>query len=243
MANIQIDITANGTKTLKTAGKYCDRDIEVNVSVPSESCGITPTGTKQITSNGVHDVTNYASANVNVPVPDGYIKPSGFLSVKSNGTFDVTEKASVVVDVPSSAPTPTQFTNLLTHASTTTTLNKAYNGGERLGAICIIVHLPSIGITTTQKLEIRFRGLVIDLSSASIRRSTDGTTWSSLKAMIPPEIDEHGDCKVTISSFNPSSYQYLLFPFRNNSAAVTMDNYAGAILTINEPIGNGGYVG
>ena len=35
MANTQIDITANGKKTLKTAGKYCDRDIEVNVNVPS----------------------------------------------------------------------------------------------------------------------------------------------------------------------------------------------------------------
>ena len=61
MANTQIDITANGTKTLKTAGKYCDRDIDVNVSVPSGG-GITPTGTKEITTNGVHDVTDYASA-------------------------------------------------------------------------------------------------------------------------------------------------------------------------------------
>ena len=35
MANHQINITENGTKTLKTAGKYCDRDIDVVVDVPS----------------------------------------------------------------------------------------------------------------------------------------------------------------------------------------------------------------
>lgn len=31
----QISITENGTTTLATAGKYCDRNIDVNVSVPS----------------------------------------------------------------------------------------------------------------------------------------------------------------------------------------------------------------
>ena len=31
--SFQIDITQNGTTTLATAGKYCDRNIDVNVSV------------------------------------------------------------------------------------------------------------------------------------------------------------------------------------------------------------------
>ena len=35
MSNIQIAITDNGTKTLLTAGKYCDRNIDVVVNVPS----------------------------------------------------------------------------------------------------------------------------------------------------------------------------------------------------------------
>lgn len=34
MANHQINVTENGTKTLATSGKYCDRNIEVNVNVP-----------------------------------------------------------------------------------------------------------------------------------------------------------------------------------------------------------------
>ena len=34
--NTQIDITQNGTTTLATAGKYCDRNIDVNVNVASE---------------------------------------------------------------------------------------------------------------------------------------------------------------------------------------------------------------
>lgn len=37
MANTQINITENGTKTLATAGKYCDRNIDVNVNVTPKS--------------------------------------------------------------------------------------------------------------------------------------------------------------------------------------------------------------
>lgn len=35
MANIEINIKQNGTTALATAGKYCDRNIDVNVDVPT----------------------------------------------------------------------------------------------------------------------------------------------------------------------------------------------------------------
>ena len=34
MMNTQIDITKNGITTLNTVGKYCDRNIDINVNVP-----------------------------------------------------------------------------------------------------------------------------------------------------------------------------------------------------------------
>ena len=88
----------SGTKTLKTGGSYCEGDITVEYEKPVISDVVS--GTKNITSNGEHDVAAYAVANVHVPIPSGYIKPSGTKAITDNGTYDMTEFASAEVNVP-----------------------------------------------------------------------------------------------------------------------------------------------
>lgn len=95
-----IDIVANGTHT-EDIKKFATA--KINVQVPQT--GITPQGTKEITENGVHDVTAFAQANVNVHVG---VNPSGTkeISVTQNGevTEDVTnfKNVHIVTNVPSS---------------------------------------------------------------------------------------------------------------------------------------------
>lgn len=70
---------------------------KVTVNVPIPDGYIKPSGTKEITSNGSHNVTEYADVNVAVPVG---VFPSGTKSITANGTHDVTNYASVSVNVP-----------------------------------------------------------------------------------------------------------------------------------------------
>ena len=94
-----IEITANGN-TKHDVKAFATADVRVNVP----STGIVPEGVKEITSNGTHDVAQYAQAKVNVPQG---VTPTGTkeISVTQNGevTEDVSTYKSVhiVTNVPS----------------------------------------------------------------------------------------------------------------------------------------------
>ena len=85
-----LTVTENGTYTASSGHAYSP----VTVSVPQS--GITPTGTSNITANGIYDVTNFASASVSVPTG---VFPSGTSSITANGIYDITNFASVDVNV------------------------------------------------------------------------------------------------------------------------------------------------
>lgn len=57
------NITETASKTLETAGKYCEGDITI---ANTQDGGITPTGALSITANGTYDVSAVAQAIVNV---------------------------------------------------------------------------------------------------------------------------------------------------------------------------------
>lgn len=95
-----VNITSNGTTTEDVKAFA---SAKINVNVPAT--GITPQGTKEITKNGTHDVSQFAQAKVEVPVG---ITPAGTkeVSISQNGevTEDVTsfKNVHIVTDVPSS---------------------------------------------------------------------------------------------------------------------------------------------
>lgn len=212
------DFTTNGITTLATAGKYCDRNIEINV---------------------------------NVPIPSGYIKPSGSKSITENGTHDVTNYASAVVNVPQKA---TQFTNLYDPANVTLKTTFSYSGStinysaDNYVNYILIPYYHKAG----EPVEIRVRGISSPVRDRQtfITLDSDGTTMvyrGQFSSGINVSYDEYGDmvcaCKTTDSSVTKEWY-YMLFAFQYtgiNSSASTA--YTGPIITINEPIGNGGYTG
>ncbi len=249
MANTQINVTANGTKTLATAGKYCDRNIDVNVTVPIPDGYIKPTGSKSITSNGTHDVTSVASAVVNVPVPSGYIKPSGSKSITENGTHDVTQFASAVVNV---AGKPTQFTNLYDPANVVVrTRLDASSSGITYTAdnYCNYIKIPFHHIKN-EPVVLRLRGIgtIRDRFGSAVLASDGATKVMHYSfhegSYFDLSYDEHGDTMITFKGNIITSYEWYYFAFNFQYPCINQKATAltGPIITINEPIGNGGHV-
>lgn len=247
MVNTQIDIITNGTTTLATAGKYCDRNIDVNVSVPAT--GITPIGSLNITTNGTHNVTNYANAVVNVPTG---ITPSGSITINTNGTHDVTNYASAIVNV--AGGQATQFTNLYDPAIVVPKNN--ISGSSSSGVVIAsdnysnYIKVP-YHHTAGEPYVLRMRGIgtVRDRMGCVIIASDGETRVNHYQfnntSYFTLSYDEYGDATITFKgSILNFEFYYFAFNFQYigiNSGVTTP--YTGPIITVNEPIGNGGYAG
>ena len=92
---------------------------------------IKPSGTKTITENGTHDVTEFETAEVNV----AGLVPTGTKSITENGTYDVTEFASADVDVSGGEPVFAKLT-IVNNSEASVTIGQSLSYDEQTGKIC-----------------------------------------------------------------------------------------------------------
>lgn len=146
--------------------------------------GITPTGTKTITTNGKHDVTAFATADVQVPIPEA---PTGKtqISITENGvtTHDVTDFAqaevSVAVPIPAE-PAGEKVVNITSNGTTTEDV-KAFATAK------INVAVPSTGITPQGTKTITENG------------THDVTQFAQAKVEVPQGITPVGTKEISVT--------------------------------------------
>ena len=148
-----------------------------------DTSGITPTGTKSITTNGTHDVTAYASAQVNVQTG---ITPSGTKTITENGTYDVTSFASALVSVEglkAKAYTVTLSADVTTTSAYTVRAADSYIAGIRSNAngFVLMIYLGAAASTAMSTMwvctnkNITYSGSTV-YRAVLVRQSTSSTS-------------------------------------------------------------------
>lgn len=123
-------MSASGSKTIKTGGKYCEGDITVQYSRPSIESPVIEE--KTITQNGTYNapagVDGFNPVIVNVSGGSGGITPTGTINITKSGDTDVTEYATAHVDAGNvSSPSATKGT--VSNNSVTVTPAVSYTAG------------------------------------------------------------------------------------------------------------------
>ena len=116
--------------------------------------GEDPTGTIQITNNGIFDVHDYAEADVDVPA----ITPTGTMSITENGTYDVANYAEAEVDVDVTVnfnlpaltrSTPTELSQARSYLAATNIGGYALFAGGYTGSYTDVVDAYDTSLTRT----------------------------------------------------------------------------------------------
>lgn len=193
---MKIDLMKQAGIRLLTGGKFCQEDVEilpalqsktvaangtvkadegyagleeVVVAVPVPDGYIVPSGTKAVTANGEHDVTNYEKVSVAVPVPDGYVVPSGTKEISENGSHDVSGFASVEVAVPSEEPVlQTKSISLTANGTYEYTPDSGYDGIDK---VSVNVAVP-VGVVPSGTKSITANGTYDVTNYASVTVNT-----------------------------------------------------------------------
>lgn len=150
---------------------------------------------------------------------------------------------------------PTQFTNL--YDPVNVVLKKYHNysssGGQNISTDNYVnyVIIP-YDHKANEPVAIRVRGISIPVRDRNNfvmykGRETDVVTWGVLNTATTKSVDEYGDVVLAFNNtlaFVTNAWKYLILNFQyigENGSVSTAKT--GPIITINEPIGNGGYAG
>lgn len=174
-------VTENGTHTAD-AGFDAMSSVIVNVPIPEGY--VKPEGTKEIDTNGIHDVSGKASVAVNVPVPDGYIQPSGTMAITANGLHDVTDYENAEVSV--QPKLQSKLVEIKENGITDVVVDDGFDGMERV-TIFADVPTPEGYIKPTGTKEITTNG------------THDVAAFASVTVAVPGEVVEEWDGSYTVS--------------------------------------------